>query len=268
MKKLLTTVAMVATLSTQAWSGTFVDLRAGGGMTNFVSPWGELGTGGTNVSLEKETGLGLKPLLASYYGWAEFDHFVPLIPNVRVEYESMPFTGEGTFTATLFGQTINSKTTSRLDLSNVDYIAYWGVPFVTMIPFLEMLDFGLGAKLYQGSIFMEETSTGTDLVNEQLPLAAVYGYLRARADIFMGVGAEIDIKTLPLDSLGIAFNEFTIKADWMLELPLPVIELKGGFEAGYKQTLMDINVNVGSYNFVSNLNYGKTFAGFVGKFGI
>jgi outer membrane protein len=265
MKKLLTTVAMVATLSTQAWSGMIADLRAGGGMTNFVSPWGKIGTSVATVSLEKEDGLGLKPLLASYYGWAEFDHLIPIIPNVRVEHESMPFTGEGTFTLTFFGQSVSGATTSSLNLTNSDYIAYWGVPFVGLIPFVEMVDFGLGAKLYNGALTMD--SAGQD-VSETVPLMAVYGYLRGRVGLPMGIGVEADMKTLPLDMIGVVFTEFTVKADWMLELPVPVLELKGGFEAGYKQTLMDIDITASGNSFVSQLNYNKFFAGFVGKFGI
>ena len=85
--KILTLSALLAASFAQADGGDWVDLKVGAGMWAADAPTGKMGSSPTTT-----LDFGISETSAQYM-WAEFQHFLPLVPHVRLEYAAMPFTG-------------------------------------------------------------------------------------------------------------------------------------------------------------------------------
>ena len=146
MKNLLSKVALVAALATTALADGFVlDLKVGGGSVLDVKPAGSIDILGT--SFDMGTSLGLKSA-AQTYMYAEFDHLIPIVPNVKYEQNTLSFTGTATQSVVLSGVTLfTASSPSQFSWDHQDVAFYWGVPFSTWIPMIDAADFGFGLKL-------------------------------------------------------------------------------------------------------------------------
>lgn len=264
MKKLLTSVAVAATMMTTAQAGDawIADITAGVS-TPIMGPSLQLGTTKANA-FDPVSNFGLGAGIQMNI-WAELDHFVPIIPNVRVEQSSLYYSGKATQNYTFAGTTYSASSASILDFSNQDAIMYWGVPFATLIPFVEKIDFGLGVKVINGQVGVE--AVGVQKFTAPIP----YGWLRAAVEIpVVGIGLEYNQKyigTGPDGLLGTIanFSEISVMANWGIDLPVPVIKLEAGVEGGYKSTTFDVNVPDKVY---INGSFGGVVLGIYAQFGI
>ena len=267
-KKMLLKVALVSTLISSANAGAVLDLEVGGGMWSTSAPTGYLEVTGVDVDLATEANLGSTS--DNMYMWVVIDHPIPLIPNLRVEQTTLKSTGTKSYTtgiADLF--TYTGDVDTELDLSNSDFILYWGVPFATWAPFIDELDFGLGVKVFNGSLVMTENLTGSSLADESIdnaPLPYLYGKLRVEPPFMFGIGVEAELKYLSIDTSSYVtnFNETIIKLDWGLEAPLPILDIEAGIEAGYRTMSFDIDASA----LKTDVEFNGIFFGVYGKFGI
>lgn len=263
MNKYLSSLALATCLATAANAGVVLDVEVGGGMLSSDAPTGTLVTGGTEYDLESQAKL--ESTSDNMYAWAVIDHAIPIVPNVRIEQVTLKSTGTNNFTANSFTGSIDTE----LDMSNTDLILYWGVPFATWAPFLDELDFGVGIKSFSGGILMDQSITGSSIIDESFSGAAVpygYGKIRVEPPFIMGIGLEAMIKTISVDGGDVTatFNETIIKADWGYEFPLPVLDIKPGIEVGYRNMSLDID----SADLETDLGFSGIFFGVYGKFGI
>ena len=259
MKNLFTKIALTTALITTAQAGAILDLEIGGGSWSTNEPSGMVKTGGVEVDLVQEAAL--TSTSDNMYAWAVIDHLIPIVPNIRIEQVTLKSSGTKESLSIL---NFNGTVDSTLDMSNTDFIAYWGVPFATWAPFIDELDFGLGVKAFNGSLLMDESLTGTT-VNESFSGAAVpygYGKLRVEPPLIMGIGLEAELKYLSLDAL--VFNETIVKADWGFTAPLPIMDIEAGVEVGYRT--MSLNVDASSLK--TDIGFDGIFFGVYGKFGI
>ena len=259
MKKILTSLAVASALSTAAFAeSVIVDFSAGGGSISMDKPTFKVGdaeTTAVSMTLDEPS---------QSYAWAQFDHAMPVIPNIRVEQSEMKYSGTSATTGPFNGSSITASTTSTVDLSNQDIIAYWGLPFTTWLPMIDEADIGIGVKEFDGKI------TITGATNETVDAMLPYGYakLHITPPFLGGLGFEAEIKVV--SGGGASFNESIFKIDWMIEAPIPVIDLEVGIEGGYRSTTMGYNdgeAGVGGDAYL-DLEFTSIFFGVFAKFGI
>ena len=260
MKNLFTKIALTTALITTAQAGAILDLEIGGGSWSTNAPTGTLETSGVQFDLQNEANLGSTS--DNTYVWVVVDHLIPIVPNIRIEQTTLKSVGSKTVN---IAGLIDGDIDTELDMTHTDYIAYWGVPFGTWLPFIDELDFGLGAKVFSGSLSMTDSLGIADPVEEtfnNIPVPYGYGKLRVEPPLIMGIGLEAELKYLSLDAL--VFNETIVKADWGFTAPLPIMDIEAGVEVGYRT--MSLNVDASSLK--TDIGFDGIFFGVYGKFGI
>ena len=233
----------------------------GAGTSPGVTPAGTLGTSGS-TAYDMATDLGLSSAAQSYM-YAEFDHLIPIVPNIKYEKTTLTYKGTATQTVTIGTQTISAAAASNFSWDNEDVLFYWGVPFSTWIPMIDAADFGFGVKLGNLNVGVDGVSSTA------FPMGSVYGYgrLHISPPLLFGLGFEIESKYISAsDTSGntLNFSEMVYKVDWMIEAPIPIIDLSVGVEAGYRAMTYEITASGAAFN----LDFSGIFFGVVGKFGI
>ncbi len=253
LKKLTLGALLVASFS-QADGGDLFDIRVGAGVWDVDTPTGIFGQDRTNTtSLEND--FGIQDGTANYM-WAEFQHAIPLIPHIRVEYAAMAFKGSGSGTFNFGGYSFTVDSTSELVLDNVDAIAFWDIGIMDMVDF----NFGVGAKAIVGQLTSTATApvAGTQVIDIGAP--AIYAYLNVRANLPLGLGVEVEHKEYPggvdLQGAELEFTETIAKVDYTLEIAV----LKLGVEAGYRSMDLDLLLPAEDKVYV-NVGLSGTFVG-------
>ena len=237
MKKVISSIAAATILSTSAFGFMGIDAEVGVGVWA-PSMSGDLNFNGNTYDLDN-LGLDDGKTSGNSYIYADLSHFVPVIPNARVERLQYEVSGTGT---------------TNLDLEQTDIIAYWGIPMIpTATGGILEINFGLDLKNIKGDLVALNDSVSFD---ETLPL----GYLNARVDLpFAPINVEGTIKTIAYDGSSISDNE--VKLSGVLDFAL--IDLK--LDLGYRQqniTIADSLVN----NFDSDISAEGWFLGVSAKF--
>lgn len=255
MKKILTGLAVATVLSTASFAESLiVDMSVGGGTISMDQPTAAFG----DSAAVQVTNTLNKP--SQSYLWAQFDHAVPIIPNIRIEQTEMKYTGTASAGGTFNGFSLVTTAASEVDFTNQDIIAYWGVPFSTWIPMIDEADFGIGVKQFDGKLSV------VGAVDETLDFMLPYGYakLHISPPFLFGLGFEAEIKTI--SGGGASFNETIIKADWSVEAPIPVIDLELGLEFGHRSTVITYDADAGDA--FLDFEFTGIFFGAFAKFGI
>ncbi len=266
MKKFLSKTILASALITSANAGAILDVEFGGGMWAAGKPTGQITSSGTVVDLANEAKLESSN---NMYAWAVIDHPIPVIPNIRVEHTALKTSGTNSAGLTVGSFSVNNSVNTELDLTHTDFIGYWGIPFGTWLPFIDELDFGLGAKVFTGSLTAADTLGVVTPYDKAFNAAVPYGYgkLRIAPPLMMGAGIEGEVKYLTIDvgSLKTNFIEYIIKADWGITLPIPALDIKPGIEVGYRN--MSLDVDAGS-TANADIGFSGIFFGAYAKFGL
>ena len=231
----------------------FLKAEVGAGIWSIKSA-GEVSYHGTPLDLQDD--LGLDSTLSAYV-WANFKHFIPLIPNARVEVtrfgtDATKYIPKGVFDDINLS---NTNVNSKLNLDQIDAILYYNL-WDTFI----LIDVGVGLKYYTGSI---EVASGNVDVNVPIPI--IYG--RIGADIpFTNIGAEMDLKYFKFTPLVNAeMFDLRIKAKATI-LTIAVLDLN--IEAGYRVHRLQILAS-GKNNFAGfNADIKTEISGFFGGINI
>ena len=257
MKKILISLAAASALSTAAFAeSVIVDLSVGAGSISMDKPTFAIGDAeATSLKMALD-----EP--SQSYTWAQFDHAIPVVPNIRIEQSELKYSGTASTAGTFNGIGVSISDTATVDLSNQDIIAYWGVPFSTWLPMIDEADFGIGVKEFDGKITVSTTGAVDETVDAMIP----YGYakLHITPPFLGGLGFEAELKVI--SGGGASFNETILKADWSVEAPIPVIDLAIGLEAGYRSTTFSYDAD-GSDAYI-DLEFTGIFFGAFAKFGI
>jgi outer membrane protein len=167
------------------------------------------------------------------YAWVYIKHPVPILPNLRLEYAAVDFSGTSTRDFDYKGVTYTPNAKTDLTLDQFDIIMYYNLLDNTA---WMTLDIGLDVKVVQAE-FNAVQSSGLNGVTEKetLPLPMAYG--RARVEIpGTDIGLEGNVKyTAYKDS---KVTDYAIKADYTLVDILPV---DVGLEVGYRFQQFDID---------------------------
>ena len=255
----LRTTALAVLLSSSfalADGGSFFDIKAGVGTWEVDAPVGTFGDSTTNT-IDLTNDFGVKDGTANYM-WAEFQHGIPLIPHIRVEYAEMSFTGSKATTFAFGPYTFDANIESTLRLDNVDAIFFYDVGLDDVLDF----NFGVGAKIIAGEL-VGEVSGQTQTA--PIAAAAVYAYLNPRVELPLGFGVDVAYKWYPggLEIEGdVEFTELIAKVDYTLEWAI----FKLGVEAGYRS--MDLTLDLPTDQLYIHTELSGAFVGAFLKIGI
>jgi len=193
MKKTITATLLAATLTTQL-SADFLGAEVGyAGWYPSVS--GTVQDQGRGSSINFEDDLGFDGGEFNGFAWAYFDHFIPLIPNVKVQqtnYSSSSTKIINTDVRFNIHDYSGTKTTTDLQLNQLDLIAYWRI-----LDNWVNLDLGIMVKQLDGYVTLTNSvqSDSADL-SSTIPMA----YVKARFDLpFTGLSVEADFARFSYD---------------------------------------------------------------------
>lgn len=240
MKNILITLVVLAT----TLSADFIKVEAGGGMWNQTSK-GFIEYTNDTITAKNES---QKKYLLNSYAWMYVKHFLPLIPNLRIEYSNIKDKSLLTSTGKILG--LDAKVTNlptTLELTQIEMIPYYNLLDNT---FWVTIDVGVDLKLinYIASSTGEAevdisgasitTATNLSAYNSKGILLVPLLYLRTRVQIpFTGIGIEASKKLITYGKTSL--SDLNIKLDYTLNF-IPVIQ--PGIEIGYR--LMSIKASI------------------------
>lgn len=240
MKKIGLVVAAVVAASGSSFAlpGLELDVSAGAvgqkpeGVIQYPVPKGDV------IDIKKDLGLGDE---TKVFGRVKFEHFLPIIPNIYVQYMPMEFTGSGNIQKNItYGNitfSTNAKVDSNIKLDRFDLGLYWGIPFSGLLT-AGILDPEVGINVRV--IDFKGTVTGTDILGRQttesksatIPVPMVYAGL--------GVKPPMVPVSFRGELRGISYSKAKYY-DWSVEgrvKPLPMAPVY--ISAGYRYEKLKI----------------------------
>jgi len=196
-----------------------------------------------------------------------FKHFLPLIPNVRLEYTALSYDGKKAFDIPEWNgvKLPSQEIGNTLSLNEYDAILYYNILDNT---FWTTIDLGLDVKMLDASFKLDPVNVEGKEVYEGYETPPLFApipmaYARARVEIpFSGVGVEADVKILKLGDSQVI--DARAKVDYTLGIT-PIIQ--PGLEVGYRIQKIDIDVSKIESSFpVLNLEFAGIYAGAMLRF--
>lgn len=185
-----------------------------------AAPSGELeDENGNRADVDDELGLDAE---STGFLWVAFEHPLPVLPNVKLQYTPLSFEGEGNLesTFTVFDQTfaVNEAVTTDAELNQFDLIFYY-----ELLDDGLNLDVGVNIKVVDARIEVTSQTTGDtarESLTAPLPLLYLHGAVDLPLDLTVGLEASglaysgnrvIDARAY----LGYTFAKvFTIEGGW------------------------------------------------------
>ncbi len=180
MKKTLSLISLsLCTLSSLAQADTVLGIYAG------ADAW-RTETTGSFAKSEQTQQFAFEDASQHAFHLA-LEHFVPVLPNIRVQYSTLETTGSTTLTQSFdFGDAVfppGSVVQSDLDLSNTDYTLYYEL----LDNALAEIDLGLTAKHIKGDVSVVTGQLSAfEEVNQWLPML----YLDTKVGV-LGTGLDV-----------------------------------------------------------------------------
>lgn len=196
------------------------------GLGASVSYWdsdlsGQAGNDGDVIDVENDLNLGdVSNSNAALY----FEHPIPILPNVRINYTSLDQSGRGRLTGDFGGIGAGVNVRSDLEIDQLDLTLYYEV-----LDNWINLDLGLTARDLSGDLVVQQIGT-TNLSRTRVDAVVPMGYLAARFDLPLtgvSVGGEGNFISYGGDSL----HDYNVYG----QFELSIVQLR----AGYRQMLID-----------------------------
>lgn len=258
MKKICASLAVASALFiANANAGMVIDVEGGTGLW-YAETTGNMNTAG-DASIDLKNDLGLEESSNGYY-YLDVNHFVPIIPNVRLEGQKYSVDGSKTTNVTFKGQTFNSTTNTDLKLDQTDLILYWGVPGLKTLSLGHVaVDFGIDIKKFDG---YAKLTDGTNNENVNIDFTVPMGYLAASVKVPF-INTKVSASTKMISYKSSSLNESMVKASFKLPIPIPAIDIKA--EVGYKTQNLELDPKLSDDINVDIKNSGM-FVGIAAKF--
>lgn len=223
MKKIIVSFAVAAALV----SSTHADFL---GFEVGAAYWGAKTTGdirynGSSIDMERNLGYGNN--MNTNFIWASFEHFVPLIPNIKVQHTKVDDSSTKNSGAITFDNKVYSgDISSSLKLNQTDFILYY-----ELLDNWVSLDAGLNFKYIDSSLSLNSTvqSASTKDLNFVVPMV----YAKAKFEVpTTNVSVESD-----LSYIGYSGNQFyDFKAGLVYETDIGL-----GVTAGYRAEKLELD---------------------------
>ena len=216
MRKILSSLLLLASMYAGAASADFLGLYVGGGSWNH-DPSGDFSstqTGSTNVDMQGDLGLSDE---SESYLWVAFDHPIPLLPNIRLERTSLNHNGTAS-TQVFNGATVSGPSTVNLD--STDAILYY-----RLLDNWVNFDLGLNLRKIDGEFKVGDESVS---VSETVPML----YAAAQFDLpFTGFSVGADYSLVSYD--GSSYDDLRLRALYEMGMV--------GFELGLRTTTIELD---------------------------
>jgi len=214
MRKFPVLMALALVLSVNNANADFLGLYVGGGSWDHDAS-GTFGTTGDDI-IDVESDLNFTGEQDTYI-WAAFEHFVPLVPNIRIEASSLGHSG--TASGVNFNG-VNLSGNAEISLDNTDTIFYY-----RLLDNWVNFDFGLNIRKLDGDFIIDTQSLS---VSETIPML----YLAAQFDLpFSGFSVGGDINMISYS--GSSYQDIRLRAIYEIGLV--------AFEAGYRTTITELD---------------------------
>jgi len=216
MRKFTTPLVLALSIFSGAFSSATnadaLGLFVGAGMWDY-DPSGTFGTVGDDV-IDVETDLNFGGEQDAYF-WAAFEHFVPIIPNIRIEAASMG--SDGAASGLDFDTGVSLNGPASISLDTTDAILYY-----RLLDNWVSLDLGLNLRSLDGDFIIADEKVS---ISETIPML----YASAQFDLpFSGFSVGGDINIINYD--GSEYRDIRLRA--MYEMGVI------GIEAGLKTSTM------------------------------
>ena len=182
-----------------------------------------------------------------------FEHPIPVLPNVRLDYADLSITADSTLTRDIDFDgnnfAISDEVRTSADLSHIDGMLYY-----ELMDNWVSIDLGIGVRLFDGEIKIQNQNT-TESAREELdePLPLVYGAVQFDLP-FTGLAISADLKGISYE--GDSAFDYTAKVSYTFALGL-------GLEAGYRGFEMDIE-ELSDFN--ADIDISGPYAGLIFQF--
>lgn len=235
MKKLLySALTASCLLCSNASAGVILDAQVGAGAW-MAKTSGTIAYDAGNINLENDLGLNDS---SNGYFYADINHFVPIIPNIRIERQELKTNATKTANVTFGNETFSGSTKSDIDLTQNDLILYWGIPGLNILSAgILNVDFGINIKQYDGSITLSDVNS-TKVESVDLDFIVPMGYLAAQIKPPF-IPATISASTKMISYDGSELSDSMIMASIDLPIPFPLIDFR--LDVGYKIQKLDIS---------------------------
>ena len=190
------------------------------------------------------------------YAWIFVKHPIPIVPNVRLEYVDMEYSGYARASIVWNGVTYSATSYNELQMRQLDGVLYYNLLDNT---FWLTLDLGLQVKYVDGSYKINDPTVP---VNEDFSGVFPLLYGRLRAEIMKtGIGVEAIARGIAYNSSSIFDAE--IKVDYTLNM-IPVIH--PGLEVGYRVQSVDLDHDDIDISADADVDFKGVFAGMTVRF--
>jgi outer membrane protein len=275
MKKIVVSLATLAALSSTV-SADFLRVEVGGGM------WSQEKNSGDVKVVESISGVeavynSKKETESGVYAWAYIKHFVPVIPNLRLEYSEI--SDSGVSSGKYFGQSVDNIPTD-VDMKQLEFVPYYNILDNT---FWITLDLGLDIKVidldYNARLSESKITADTpfgkytadaplDDYSSSISLPVPLGYARVRGQLpITGLAAEGSIKYLSVSDIGdvkeATISDFSIKVDYTFDIT-PLVQ--PGLEIGYRQVIVDVDYDDGDKSLFTDIDMSGLYFGAMLRF--
>jgi outer membrane protein len=241
-------VCIAALVSPFMANADTLSISAGGGVWN-ESPSGNFQTTTDLVDVDVEDSLFWDKESQGYF-FITIEHFIPIIPNVRLMHTKIDHSGSGDTDLgfDFDGQTFSGIVSNDFSIETTDLIAYYEV-----LDNVVSLDLGLNIRHLEIDYTITSESAGStasDSISETIPM--LYAMVGASPWPDLIISAELSY----IGYSGSGFSDFTAKIAYTTEFFV-------GLEAGYRKQSFELD-DIADTN--ANLDFDGIFAGAYLKF--
>ncbi len=234
---LLSIVVLSACISISAKADT-LGLFAGVGFWTSTAE-GEVNNRQTTLETEDDLGFDSESFAQGYLA---FEHFVPLIPNLRVQYVDLGSEGENTLSMGFNDQAFDGTVKTELDLTETDFIVYW-----RLLDNVLNLDIGAQLSILDGEFSMIQGADAEVVatIDKTLPL------------IYASAGVDLPLTGLSatLSGAAVSFDgEQVMDLNLRLNYELNIV----GAELGWRTHTIELDDQDG---LEFNLDYAGPYLG-------
>ncbi len=207
-------------LSCTAQADTIFGIYAGGGSWS-ADMEGNIGKPSASLS-----DLGTKERNNTYY-YIALEHPIPLIPNVKLQYNDISSSQRGSADFTLGNTNFTGNVNTTIDLSSTDATFYY-----ELLDNWLNLDVGITVRKYDGEL-SASSDTASKKVSVDTPLPLLYG--KFRFDLpFSGLSANVEGNYVSYKDSSI--SDYNASLSYTFESLLDL-----GFEVGYRQLSVQLD---------------------------
>ncbi|SNZ10542.1 outer membrane protein [Persephonella hydrogeniphila] len=197
MRKALYCMAAAGIISFPAFAVPGVDGEISAGyIKQDISGWVDYK--GTEADIEDDLKIGDEN---SFFIRAKLEHPIPILPNLKLMYERMRFSGDGTVNKSYtFGDVVvnvNDRVQTKLDLDHYDFVLFYNLPFIN---FLQVIDAELGLNIRVIDFYAkvrDVTRNKEDSASFVVPIPMIHGSLEIK---------PVDLFSVLVEANGIAYQ--------------------------------------------------------------